>query len=352
MGLRSPALLVLLAVTAAVLLMVTLRRWPAVARRAPRAVLERIVLLATLQATVLALIFVTVNREQQFYASWSDLFGGQLTAGHVQAVTLGSASPPGQLRVLARETVTAPGTARAKAGELLKARFAGPVSGLKPTGYVFLPPGYTRAGPRLPVVVVVSGQAGSHTAVYGAQRVAVTAEAGMAAGRLPRMIVVTLPPDAGGKPNPGCLDMPGSSQATTFFTQDLPQVLTGRFRASPQPSQWAVLADDSGGYCALQLATSVAGPFAAAVVPDGAYTSPPGKPAQTRWLREQDSVAWRLLHWPPPPLQVLVTDPGSGASSLLPLVRPPMRATSSTLAPGVQPLGPVLGWVGQALAGA
>jgi hypothetical protein len=350
-GLRSQSLLALLAVATVALLAVALWRWPALGRRGAGAVLLRIGLLAALQASALGLIFVWVNRSQEFYASWSDLLGTGAVAGRIVpaggtlAVRATAAVPAIPLTGTA-ERFAGPGGR--PAGRLLTARFTGAVSGLSAPGYVFLPPGYAPAGPRLPVLVLISGEVRAAAAAYGARQVAATASAGMAAGWLPKMIMVMLPPAVAGPASQGCLDLPGGAQAATYFTQDVPRLVRAAFRASLLSSHWAVLGDQGGGYCALQLATSAAGPFAAAAVPVGSYRSAPGVSGLTPWLRRQDSVQWRLRHWPPPPLQVLLTGPGS-PGALGALARPPLQITGLTLAPGRQPLAPVLAWLGRAV---
>ena len=352
MGLRSQSLLAVLAAATVVLLAVALWRWPALGRRRAAAVLVRIGMLAALQASTLALIFVWVNRSQEFYASWSDLLGTGAAAGRI--VPDGRVPPArlaaaGPVVPLTGTAVRLPRPGLRPAGVLEAAWFTGPVSGLSAGGYVFLPPGYSAAGPRLPVLELISGEVRSRAAVYGARRVAATAAAGIAAGWLPKVIMVMLSPAVGGPADRGCLDMPGGSQAATFFSQDLPQAVRGTFRASLLPSQWAVLGGAGGGYCALQLATSAAGPFAAAAAPAGAYTAPPGASGGTVWLRRQDSVRWRLRNWPLPPLRVALTGAG-GTGGLGVRPRPPLRVSGVALAPGPQPLAPVLAWLGRAVA--
>ncbi len=351
MGLRSPSLLWMLAGATVVLLAAALGRWPALARRGFGVVLLRIGLVAALQVSVLGLIFVWVNRSQEFYASWSDLLGTSAVAGRIvpAAGTLAT-RPPADARValLTGTAARAGGPGRLPTGQLLATRFAGPVSGLSARGYVFLPPGYSPDGPRLPVIVLISAQVRDAAARYGARQVAATAAAGMSAGQLPKMIMVMLPPDVAGPADQGCLDVPGGAQAATFFSQDLPQGVRAGFRASLLASRWALLGGAGGGYCALQLVTSPAGPFQVAAVPAGAYPAPPGAGRVTPWLRHQDSVRWRLRHWPPP-VRVLLTGPGA-PGGIGALARPPTRVTGISLAAGPQPLAPVLAWLGRAVA--
>lgn len=354
MGLRSLPLLILLAVVTALLLAGMLRAWPSLGRRpGARTLLLRIGLLAALQASTLSLIFVWVNRSQEFYASWSDLLGTSTAVGHVlpDAGALPAlASNPAPAAPLVTVRPVARRIARGAGGQLQQIRFRGAVSGLPAQGYVFLPPGYSRTGPRLPVTVVLSQEAASRTAPFGAQRIAAAAAARMSHGQLRRMILVVVSPRVAGPADTGCLDLPGGPQAATFFTQDLPQAVQASFQASRLPAQWAVVGGPGGGYCALQLATAPAGIFSVAAAPPGAYLAPPGRPAATTvWLRSEENLQWRLIHWPPPPVRLLFTGQPGTVGGLMPLVRPPMTAALVSLAPGRQPLTPVLTSVGRAL---
>jgi hypothetical protein len=351
--------MVLLAVAAAALLAATLWRWPVLAGRRAAFVGLRITLLLTLQACVLGATFVWVNRAYGFYASWADLLGTNRTAATVAAVrpgaVSGAAARPGSRAVtLTSGPVAVPGERHAPGGagggRLERVRFAGPVSGIAATGYVYLPPGYTRTSRALPVILVISRQLRSGTASYGAPRIAAAAAAQIGAGRMPRAIIAMLPPAVAGRADLGCLDSPAGPQAETFFTQDLPQTLVRTYHAVPGPAGWAVLGGPGGGYCALQLATDPAGQFRVAVAAPGTYTSPPGRgeTAASPGLRSQDDLLWRLRHWPPPPVQVLFAGPGR-PQQFTALVRPPMTAATTRPAAGPPQLAQVLDWIGQAL---
>src|SRR6266568_3726536 len=159
----------------------------------------------------------------------------------------------------------------------------------------------------LPAGRVLRGQAGSPAAPVSARRLSATAAVQMAAGRLGPMIVVMLPSRSG--QDQGCLNVPGGAQAATFFAQDLPHAIGSVYRAaSPFTRRWALLGDSSGGYCALQLALTSSGTFAAAALPPGTYTAPPGSGefGGNPQLRSQDNLAWLLRHRPMQPISVLL----------------------------------------------
>jgi hypothetical protein len=156
--------MVLLTVVAAGLLAATLWLWPVLARRGVTAVTLRAGLLVALQASVLGVVFVSVNRTYEFYASWSDLLGTDHSVAQVVparpggtgAVTAGQAPP---VVTLASNPVMVPGARRDLVGRLAEVRFAGPVSGIAATGHVYLPPGYSPHSRPLPVIVIISRRA-------------------------------------------------------------------------------------------------------------------------------------------------------------------------------------------------
>jgi hypothetical protein len=248
--------------------------------------------------------------------------------------------------------VVVPGETAHTGGRLEKVRFTGPVSGIRVTGHVYLPPRYWAAARPLPVIVVITRQPGSSTASYGAPQVAAVAAAQIRAGRMAPAIIAVLPPTVAGRSDQGCLNAPGGPQVATFFSQDLPQALVSTYHAPAGPPGWAVLGGAGGGYCALQLATAASGQFSVAAAAPGNYTAPPGRgeTGNSPGLRSQDDLLWRLRHWPPPRVQVLFDGPGR-AQQFISLARPPMTVATDRQAAGQSPLPPVLDWIGHALAG-
>lgn len=349
MGLTSRGLVAVLAVGAAGLLAGVLWLWPRLAGRGIRMILARIAALAVLELTVLGLIFAVVNRSADFYSSWSDLFGADTGSGAIIAGQYSASRAIAPVAVTGSSAVRLPGRGKARAGTLQTVRIHGQLSGLTMPGYIYLPAGYSaarRAARPLPVVAVISDQAGRRAAPVSARRLSATAAVQMAAGRLGPMIVVMLPSRIG--QDQGCLNVPGGAQAATFFAQDLPHAIGSVYRAaSPFTRRWALLGDSSGGYCALQLALTSSGTFAAAALPPGTYSAPPGSGefGGSPQLRRQDNLAWLLRHRPMQPISVLLFARGR-AQPLLSLARPPMYATSLGPAAGPWPLAAALDWIG------
>lgn len=357
MGLTSPALMVVLAVLAVATLAAILWYWPKLAGHGVVPVLLRVGALAVLQLSVLGLIFLIVNSSAEFYSSWSDLFGtqsggGAIVAGQARAShTAGTGRPATPVTVLASSAVPVPGRPGTAGGVLQTVRLYGQLSGLSVPGYVYLPPGYGAKGEAaLPVAVVISGQLGNPADPYSAGMLAATAAGQIAARRLGPLIVVMLPPAVGAH-DEGCLNVPGGTQAAMFFTEDLPQAIGSAYRAaSPAARRWVLAGDASGGYCALQLAMTSSETYAAAAVPPGGYTAPPGPAVSggSPQIRAQDDLSWLLGHQPMQPISVLFTGSGPG-QPFLSQARPPMRVGQSGLAPGRWQLSGVLDWLGSVL---
>jgi enterochelin esterase-like enzyme len=357
-GLTSPALLVVLAVVAAAALAAIVWYWPRLAGRGVMPVLLRIAALGVVQLSVLGLVFVIVNNSAGFYSSWPDLFGtqsggGAIIAGHYQTgQNAGITDAAAPVAVLASSPIAVPGRPGEPGGRLQAVRFYGKLSGLSVPGYIYLPPGYgaKAATAPLPVAVVISGRLDSPGDPYSAGRLAATAARQIASRNLGPLIVVMLPPTVG-QHDQGCLNVPGGTQAALFFTEDLPQAIDSAYRTVPPADRrWTLIGDSAGGYCALQLAMTSSETFAAAAVPPGGYTAPPG-PAEfggSPLIRTQDNLSWLLGHQPMQPISVLFTGTGQG-QPFLSQARPPMHAGQIGLSPGEWQLAGVFDWVGTTL---
>jgi enterochelin esterase-like enzyme len=358
LGLTSLTLVIVLAGLAAVLLGGILAGWPRLAGSGARLVALRVIAMCSLNAVVLLLAFVIVNRANLFYSSWSDLLGRYQGGGTVVNMTgpQGSSGSYAPVSVQATVPIRLPGRPQ-QAGTLRTVQIRGQLSGITVGGHVYLPPGYPRdagAGRRYPVIVAISGPPGSTTSSrspYGAERLAAATATQILAGRLPPLILVILP--AGLRTDPGCLNVPGGPQAALFFAQDLPAAIGSQFLARSQRGSWGLLGDAGGGYCALQLALTNASAFAAVAVPVGGYQVPPGPHASAAWgrsrqLKTEDNLTWLLRHQPMQPISLLMFGPGS-PGVFRAQAREPMRVASASLATGPWPLVPVIDWLGREL---
>jgi Putative esterase len=363
-GLTSPALSYVLAALAVGLFLSIIIDWRAMAGRDVRSVLERTMSLVALQAVVLALIFVAVNRSGEFYSSWSDLFGLDKASVAIVASAGAATSRIQPVAVTGRTPVTVPDSKTA-GGVLEAVTLNGQLSGLSVDGEVFLPAGY-RSGSgasHYPVLVEVSDNLMSTSSHYGAVRLAESAARQIASRQLEPLIIVMLPA-AVSPSDQGCLDVPAQPatvsgpatpaiMAATFFTEDLPAILESKYGASTSSANWGLLGDNSGGYCALELALTHSWIYSAAVAPDGTYTQPPGPVVNAgyRQLGQQDDLQWLLRNQPMQSVSVLFTGSGTGGARVFAVAAsPPMQVARLTIGGGGWPLAPVLDWIGAAIA--
>src|SRR5579875_647369 len=164
-GLTSLALVVTLAVAAGAIAAALLWWWPRLAGGGIRNVAGRAGGVLLLELTVLSLIFVAVNRANEFYASWSDLLGTD--TGRAPIVPVDHPAATGVTRLTRAVTVTGtmPVTAGGHGGSgglLESVRIRGALTGLTAAGYVYLPAGHDRGGPAAAGHVLQPGSPGGN----------------------------------------------------------------------------------------------------------------------------------------------------------------------------------------------
>jgi len=398
-GLTSGLLIGLAGFLAAGAFAGTLWMWRRLASPQPAHVVARVGLLLWAQATVMLVLFLSVNKSFGFFASWSDLFGTNNTTGVIVVPQHQSGGQPvpiqsqgtGELGSRPADGPTGQGTSltspdghgRSRNGQLQLVRINGVRSGINASAYVYLPSQYFMSAAvhrAFPVIVVISDHVTTAGDPYGAVSLAATAAEEIDAGRARPAIYVMIVASVIGGRDRGCLDVPGGPQAATFFSEDLPAAIESSYPVSRVAAGWAVLGDASGAYCALSLAMAHSDRFGVAAAPSAGYGPPPGsvgtRPGTAGWwlsggshlLSDESDLGWRLRNLPPPPISLLFFLPaGSGelqgsrgqpgatqrtaadARDFVSLVRLPTNVTQITLAAGPRPLGPVLDQITAAL---
>ncbi|MEO8908051.1 MAG: alpha/beta hydrolase-fold protein, partial [Microbacteriaceae bacterium] len=117
---------------------------------------------------------------------------------------------------------------------------------------VYLPPAaLVASAPKLPVIVMFSGQPGAPADMFTSGQLPRILDAYAAAHHGLAPIVVA--PDQLGNPlqNPMCVDSPLGNSAT-YLTVDVPHWITSHLNVATAPQQWAVGGYSQGGTCALQ----------------------------------------------------------------------------------------------------
>ncbi|GAB2760652.1 alpha/beta hydrolase [Streptomyces bullii] len=309
MSLTGTPFLYTLIVLAVVALALPLLLWSRV--RGPRALraAARTLMLLFAQGTAVALVFVLVNNANNLYDNWADLLG---TGDHVQqAADLGADGTGGiSLKRLPRvrqtfEPATGPGMRAAGGVEVTQLK--GRVSGVNAEVYVWLPPQYDEPAyrhHRFPVVELLPGYPGSAKAWFGSLRAHEQLFALMRGGQVAPFILVAPRTTLLAGVDTGCANIPGTVNADSWLSVDVPRMVMDNFRAEPAPRGWAVAGYSAGAHCAVKLAVAHPDRYRAAVSLSG-YNDPIGErdslAAQNPALRAENNPFLLLRGAPAPP---------------------------------------------------
>jgi S-formylglutathione hydrolase FrmB len=219
--------------------------------------------LATL--AVLAVVAGAANQVNRVYAPYPTVAAAlQLSpSGQVPASTIITPVPTGEPPTTPRargeplERTWRPPPDLPRTGGITTVTIPGARSGFTTRpAWVYVPPAYlTRNRPRLPILVLVSGQPGSPRDWVDAGGVTTVMDAFAAAhsGLAP----VAVMPDALGTEtaNPLCTDS-RLGAADTYLSVDLPAWIDRTLQIDPDRAHWSVGGFSYGGTCALQLAVA------------------------------------------------------------------------------------------------
>lgn len=347
MGLTSGGFLGLLIMVAVGLTAVIIWWWPRFAGRGVGPVLARIGIFTTAQVTLLMVLLAGVNDYFLFYVSWSDLMGTDQQPVNIEVNNNGTAlgRPQGPGRPLARQATSFGRKDKkrdpARDGQIEQVQIEGRRSGLTTQAYVFLPPQYFQKHYQkrhFPVVYDFTGFPGVPEQLITRLNVPATATKEMNTGRVQPMVIVMMRPSPTSvmPRDTECTDVPGGPQVLTFYTQDVPERIISTYRVASGYRAWGAMGDSTGGYCAVKLAMKQSTRFTAAVSLAGYFY--PRQDWQTgdlyggnsKQVKQDNSLIWRLQHLPPPPISVLVTTSKDGerdfgeARKFLQVARAPM----------------------------
>ncbi|MEU0969680.1 alpha/beta hydrolase-fold protein [Streptomyces sp. NPDC005917] len=309
-------------VLSAVALILPLVLWSRM--RGPKAmrVAARVLMLLFAQATAVTLIFVLVNNQNNLYDNWADLLG---TGNHVQqAANLGQDGTGGiALKRLpeVRQTFTsADGPGMQAAGGVRVTQLNGRVSGVNAEVYVWLPPQYNEPAyrdHRFPVVELLPGYPGSAKAWFGSLKVHEQLLPLMRSGKVAPFILVAPRTNLLAGVDTGCANIPGTVNADSWLSVDVPKMVTDNFRAAAAPANWAVAGYSAGAHCAVKLAVAHPDRYRAAVSLSG-YNDPIGErtslAAQSVALRRHNNpyLLLRKAATPPPVALYISGESGDG----------------------------------------
>ncbi|MEU9210804.1 alpha/beta hydrolase-fold protein [Streptomyces sp. NPDC048415] len=304
----------------AVALLVPLVLWSRVRGPAPVRGAARLLMLLFAQGTAITLVFVLVNNANSLYDNWADLLG---TGNHVQqAADLGADGTGGiALKQLprVRQTFTqADGPGMHQAGGVRVTQLKGRVSGVNAEVYVWLPPQYQEPAYRhrkFPVVELLPGYPGSAKAWFGSMKVHEQLLPMMRTGQVAPFILVAPRTNLVARVDTGCANIPGTVNADSWLSIDVPRMVTDNFRAEAAPDGWATAGYSAGAHCAAKLAIAHPDRYRAAVSLSG-YNDPIGErnslPARSLALRRQNNPYLLLRAYRTPPRVALYVSGESG----------------------------------------
>ncbi|MEV7082124.1 alpha/beta hydrolase-fold protein [Streptomyces sp. NPDC093516] len=309
MSLTGTPFLCTLIVLSVVALALPLTLWSRV--RGPRLLraAARTLMLLFAQGTAVALVFTLVNNANGLYDDWADLLG---TGDHVErAPDLGADGTGGialrRLPPVRQSFEPAAGPGMRAAGGVRVTRLEGRVSGVNAEVYVWLPPQYDDPAyrhHRFPVVELLPGYPGSAKAWFGPLHVHEQLEPLMRDGRIAPFILVAPRTNLLAGADTGCANVPGTVNADSWLSLDVPRMVMDNFRARPAPEGWSVAGYSAGAHCAAKLAVAHPDRYRAAVSLSG-YNDPIGErdslAARTPALRDANNPRLLLRRAPVPP---------------------------------------------------
>ncbi|MEV1063765.1 alpha/beta hydrolase-fold protein [Streptomyces sp. NPDC050263] len=289
----------------------------------------RVLMLMFAQGTAIALVFVMVNNANNLYDTWDDLLG---TGTHVQqAADLGADGTGGialdRLPKVIQKFTQVEGSAMQAAGGVRVTQLKGRVSGVNAEVYVWLPPQYDEpayAHRAFPVVELLPGYPGSAKSWYSTLHVHEQLAPLMREGKVAPFILVAPRTNLLPGIDTGCANVPGTVNADSWLSIDVPNMVKDNFRAQPAPRGWAVAGYSAGAHCAAKLAVAHPDRYRAAVSLSG-YSDPMDQPnslaAQDPALRRANNpyLLLRKAAVPPPVALYLSGQPHDGYEAALAL---------------------------------
>ncbi|MEO6019910.1 MAG: alpha/beta hydrolase-fold protein [Knoellia sp.] len=245
----------LMGATAVAAVMVRSRRG---SRRRAVELATRGALVVAAQVLAVATVFLVVNNQYGFYASWGDLLGQTSQTAPIQA---GGTSESAHFVQGPRLGGRGPGTLHVMT---VRQGSGGP----RLDTQVWLPPQYTErqyAATRFPVVMFLPGQPSSPRWVFREYDFGAVASRAIAAG-IVKPFVAVFPPLMTNPPrDTECTDVVGGPQALSWLTTDVPAALSSHFRVARPGFEWSVMGWSTGGFCAAKVLLDRPGEFHAAV---------------------------------------------------------------------------------------
>jgi hypothetical protein len=347
------AVLVVIAVAVA-----TVALWSRLDRFGPARWPLRLAMIGSCQLSAVLLTALLLNDTFVFYQSWSEVFGLHPTQGRPAAAA--GALDASLAGVLAEHALSHQGTT-------IPFSFAGPSTGIHAgPGYVYLPPQYgdpDYAQRNFPVVELLDGFPGSPSTWVHAMHLSSVLTGLINSGRSAPFIALLPDQNVAYPRDTECVNLPGGLQVDQYLTQDVRADAERAFRVAREASQWTVMGDSVGGYCASDLAIRHPGMFGAAVSIAGYNAPAHDSTTQNLFgadpsLANQFSPLWLVQHRRAPNLHLLLISTRSdhtayrATQQMIAADRAPLQLATLVLPRGghnfatfVSELPPAFGWL-------
>lgn len=229
---------------------------------------RRVATIVLAQILVLATVGALLNKDQGFFASWSELFGGE-SAEHLDTVTVKatvSASPGSQHAAVVAAAESAHRKSPDK-GVLVSFTIAGARTGYSLPARMYLPAEYfdTAQPDRVfPVAMLLRGYPGSLDLWARTIEIHTMLDRLIRAGDIPPMIALMPEQNPAYPTDSECVNAVGGAQADTFVSEDVPDAMMASFRVSRSRAGWGLLGYSTGGFCSANLGIRHADRFGSA----------------------------------------------------------------------------------------
>jgi len=361
-GLTGTGTLVLAVLLVMSLVVVTMMFWAPLSRLGWWRWPARAALLFAGQLAAVLVTALVLNNAFVFYQSWSELSGAH-SSRSVPVSAVG-----GLDQRYRAQTTTAYRTGHGTLVPLPIRAVRGNVHTEPAT--VYLPPQYgdpAYANRRFPVMEVLDGFPGGPSTWTRRLHLATVLDSMIATGQAAPFIAVLPVQNVASPRDTECVNVVHGPQVDSYLSYDVRATVTTAFRVLTSGSQWTLIGDSTGGYCATDLALRHPGMFGAAASIAG-YNAP-AHDATTRNLFGNDpslarfySPSWlvRHRHRQPVPLQLLLISTKVDRTAyhaslqLAATARPPLAVSTLTLPRGGHnfatfsaELPTALGWLSQ-----
>jgi enterochelin esterase-like enzyme len=360
MALIDPSMVWLLWLAAGAAFAWVVASWPKAAGPGLRMIVRRVTTQLLVLVLSLTAVAGTLNLQNGWYVSWSDLaasFGSAAPAGNV--VTAGASAAGASAAVAAAGRLPwraapspTPAVSRADAalspnpgpnGQYRTYAISSPRNGVTGQVTIWFPQAYTdraQALRRFPVIEAYHGIPGSAGSYSHSLKLGEMLAGQTAAGRLGPAVLV-IPNYAPAQQDTECVNGgPGYLAMEDWLATDIPSWVRHHLRVQTSRDAWATIGYSAGGWCAAMTAMLHPQTFGAAIILGGYFkpifadTYRPFAPGSALWnrydlVRVAQNQPPKLALWiqtsPADPLSYLTT------SELLAHARPPLSVTADVM---------------------